>query len=82
MNNHQKSWTRKDVQQLKHMVTNGESWVTICTALGRTKGACQFKAYELKAKRPKNKKTITYTKYLKPQSEVSLLWGLVKWTKA
>ena len=82
MNNHQKLWTRKDVQQLKHMVTNGESWVTICTTLGRTEGACQFKAYQLKANRPKNKKTITYTKYLKPQSEVSLLWGLVKWTKA
>lgn len=68
---------------MKIMRENGASTHVIAEYLGRTKGAVEFKAHELKLKqKPKTRPDAKYTRYVKPKSEFSFLWGLVKYTKA
>lgn len=82
MENHNKRWTEKDVRSMKIMRENGASTHVIAEYLGRTKGAVDFKVHELKLTRqPKTRPDAKYTRYMKPKSEISLLWGLVKITK-
>ena len=83
MENHNKRWTDKDVRSMKIMRDNGASYPVIAEYLGRSRGAVEFKAHELKlSKKPKTRPDAKYTRYVKPQSEFSLLWGLVKFKKS
>ena len=83
MENHNKLWSDKDVRTLTIMAKNGASAESIAAYLGRTQGAVEWKLYDAKIRRPKKQKpSIKYTHYVKPSNEVSILWGLFKWTKS
>ena len=77
---------------------DGLTDVQIASELGRTASAVQHKRSNLKiykyqthkaqtptlfsSQRKEPKKEAKYTRYMKPSTEVSILWGLVKFSKA
>ena len=80
MKNARKQWSSQELQDLKTLRLKGLSDVKIGNALGRSASAVQQKRSELKMIR-KSSEGAKYTRYLKPSSEVSILWGLIKITK-
>ena len=84
-------WTKKDVQILKTRHKDGFNDKQIAEELGRTFNAVRqrrnelgYHQYKLAAKPSvkAKKKEAKYTRYMKPSTEVSILWGLVKFSKA
>lgn len=86
MKNANKQWTAREIRTLKELRIKGANDHDISLALGRSEAAVQLKRSELGMVRqyPRRSplKQGQYTKYLKPQTEVSLLWGLIKYSKA
>ena len=83
MNNNNKRWTQTEVNKIRKMVHEGASNEAIAEQMGRTKGAVAFKCSEQKIRRPRvEAPSARYTRYLTPNKEVSLLWGLFKYTKS
>lgn len=83
MRNHNKTWTDQEIRTMSIMAKQGVSPEKIARDLGRTSGAVVWKMYDTKIRTPKQPRpSAKYTRYMKPKSEFSLLWGLFKWTKA
>lgn len=82
MINNNKRWTQTEVQTIRRMAHEGATNEAIAHHMGRTKAAIAFKVSEYKIRRPRVEPAqATYTKYLAPKNEVSLLWGLFKYTR-
>jgi SOS response regulatory protein OraA/RecX len=85
MRNARKQWTEGEVRTLKELRVKGANDHDISLALGRSQAAIQLKRSELgmvrKYKTRNALKQGKYTRYMKPKTEVSLLWGLIKYTK-
>ncbi len=85
-------YTAADRATLSKLYRAGNSDADIAEILGRTEKAiqCQRVKQGLKKKRGRvprvEPKPVTkgakYTRYMKPRTEFSLLWGLIKFTKA
>jgi len=86
MKNARKKWSQGELRTLKELRVKGANDHDIALALGRTQAAVQLKRSELGLIRQYNNRPVLkqgkYTRYMKPQTEVSLLWGLIKYTKA
>ena len=85
MRNARKQWTEGEVRTLKELRVKGANDHDIALALGRSQAAIQLKRSELGMVRKYKTRTALkqgkYTRYMKPKTEVSLLWGLIKYTK-
>lgn len=85
MRNARKQWTEGEVRTLKELRVKGANDHDISLALGRSQAAIQLKRSELGMVRKYKTRTAlkqgNYTRYMKPKTEVSLLWGLIKYTK-
>ena len=85
MRNARKHWTKGEVRTLKELRVKGANDHDISLALGRSQAAIQLKRSELGMVRKHKTRTALkqgrYTRYMKPKTEVSLLWGLIKYTK-
>ena len=86
MRNARKHWTQGEIKTLKELRVKGANDHDIALALGRSQASIQLKRSQLGMVREYTRRPgLTqgkYTKYLKPKTEVSLLWGLVKFSKA
>ena len=85
MRNARKHWTEGQIKTLKELRVKGANDHDIALALGRTPAAVQLKRSELGLIRQYTNRPVLkqgkYTRYMKPQTEVSLLWGLIQYTK-
>ena len=90
MNRLNKTWTAKEIKAAKKMRANGVPHATIAELLGRTERAvatrmCRFNNEEpqqtLKFTKQNKPVEAKYTRYLEPKREVSILWGLIKYTR-
>lgn len=85
MRNARKKWSQGELRTLKELRVKGANDHDISLALGRTQAAVQLKRSELGLTRQYTNRPVLkqgkYTRYMKPQTEVSLLWGLIKYTK-
>ena len=82
-------YTAHDKKLLDKLFRAGSSDADIANVLGRTEKAikCQRTIMGLKRRKRKGPKLepkggARYTRYMKPKTELSLLWGLIKYTKA
>lgn len=85
MYNKNKSWTRADETMVKDLYNLGATDNEIAERMGRSTAAVMQRRNKLKMHRvPKRgrKKSATYIRYEKPKTQVSLLWGLIKFSKA
>ena len=93
MNRQHKKWTAGEVQTLKKLHKAGSTDETIAEIMGRTRASIQNARTKHRAvvKRESSQarldfkeptKGAKYTRYMKPTTEVSILWGLIKYTKA
>lgn len=83
MINNNKRWTQTEVNTIKKLAHDGASNEVIANHMGRTTAAIAFKVSEHKIRRPRvEAPSAKYTRYLAPKKEVSLLWGLFKYTKS
>lgn len=93
MKRHNKTWTTREVQTLKKLHKAGSTDKTIAEIMGRSRNSVQQARSKhrlvtkqmgsqarLEYKEPT--KGAKYTRYMKPSTEVSILWGLIKYTKA
>ncbi len=83
MNRENSKWTQAENELLLQQFDSGATDSQIAGRLGRTTSAIQQQRVKLNRKLPrgKQKQSAKYTRYLKPSAEVSLFWGLIKWTK-
>ena len=85
MRNARKKWSQGELRTLKELRVKGANDHDISLALGRTQAAVQLKRSELGLTRQYTNRPVLkqgkYTRYMKPQTEVSLLWGLIKYPK-
>ena len=85
MRNARKQWTEAEVRTLKELRVKGANDHDISLALGRSQAAIQIKRSQLGMVRQYTTRPALkqgkYTRYMKPKTEVSLLWGLIKYTK-
>ena len=92
MNRQNKTWTPGEVQTLKKLHQAGSTDEAIAEIMGRTRISVQQARSKhrmvttrvdtqarLEFKEPT--KGAKYTRYMKPSTEVSILWGLIKYTK-
>lgn len=85
MKNNNKLWTSADETMVKDLYNLGATDNEIAERMGRTEAAIMQRRNKLKMHRvPQRgkKKSATYIRYEKPKTQVSLLWGLIKFTKA
>ena len=93
MNRQHKKWTAGEVQTLKKLHKAGSTDETIAEIMGRTRASIQNARAKHRAvvkREPTQarlefkdqKQGAKYTRYLKPRTEVSILWGLIKYSKA
>lgn len=86
MKNSNKQWNAGEIRTLKELRIKGANDHDISLALGRSEEAIRQKRSELGMVRQYAQRSPLkqgkYTKYLKPKTEVSLLWGLIKYSKA
>ena len=93
MNRQNKTWTAGEVQTLKKLHKAGSTDKAIAEIMGRTPASIQLARSKhrfvtkqessqarLELKEPT--KGAKYTRYMKPSTEVSILWGLIKYVKA
>ncbi len=82
MRNARKKWSQGELRTLKELRVKGANDHDISLALGRTQAAVQLKRSELGLTRQYTNRPVLkqgkYTRYMKPQTEVSLL---IKYTK-
>ena len=86
MNRHHNPWTNKEVKILKTRFADGMTDTQMSQELGRSRNAIQQKRQEYKLYRKKGgQPTLVQGKYTRAKSgvrEVSILWGLFKWTRS
>lgn len=83
MINNNKRWTQTEVNTIKKLAHEGATNEAIAEHMGRTTAAIAFKCSEYKIRRPQvEAPKAKYTRYLSPKKEVSLLWGLFKYSKS
>lgn len=93
MNRQHKKWTAGEVQTLKKLHKAGSTDKAIAEIMGRSKNSIQLarSKYRFVTKQESSQarlefkeptKGAKYTRYMKPSTEVSILWGLIKYTKA
>jgi SOS response regulatory protein OraA/RecX len=93
MNRQNKTWTAGEVQTLKKLHKAGSTDKAIAEIMGRTRASIQqarvkhrmvskTQATRARLQYKEPTKGAKYTRYMKPSTEVSILWGLIKYTKA
>ena len=86
MKNERTTWTKQQLRTLKTRFRDGLTDEMIGLELGRTPNAIQQKRVEnnLMRKRGSQHKLVQgkYTRKTTSVKEISLLWGLIKYTKA
>lgn len=85
-------YTQAERLTLSKLYQAGNSDADIAQILGRTEKAIQCQRVKQGHKKKTGRKPrlepkpvhsgAKYTRYLKPKTEISLLWGLIKYTKA
>jgi hypothetical protein len=90
MNRLNKTWTAKEIKAAKTMQANGVPNDTIADVLGRSEKAVVMRMFRLNNQAPQQTLKFTkqnkpveakYTRYLEPKRTVSILWGLIKYTR-
>jgi len=90
MNRLNKTWTAKEIKAAKTMKANGVPNATIAEVLGRSEGSVATRMCRFNKQAPQQTLKFTnqnkpveakYTRYLEPKREVSILWGLIKYTR-
>jgi len=83
MKNHNHSWTDSQIEEVRTLWKQGLSDDQIGAKMGRT-------AYSIQTQRSKHgmktferrlEPSAKFTRYLKPSTEVSIFWGLIKFKK-
>ena len=83
MINNNKRWTQTEVNTIKKLAHDGASNEAIAEHMGHTTAAIAFKCSEYKIRRPRvDAPNAKYTRYLTAKKEVSLLWGLFKYSRS
>lgn len=88
MNRLNKTWTAKEIKAAKTMKANGVNNAAIAEVLGRSEGSvatrmCRFnKQAKQQTLKFDKEEPVKQVEVRVPTTEVSLLWGLVKYTKA
>ena len=80
------TWTQRELKTLKVRFKDGLDDAQIARELGRSSVAVMHKRQELRLLRKRGKQpTLVQGKYTRAKSgvkEVSILWGLIKWTRS
>jgi len=93
MKRNNKMWSNHEDITLKKLYKAGSKDEEVAEILGRSMYAVRQRRYrkrhrvnagepQVKLQFKEPKKEAKYTRYMKPSTEVSILWGLVKFSKA
>lgn len=92
MRRHKKLWTDQEISTLKKLHKAGTKDKEIAEIMGRTPASIQLMrskhgaivkttATQARLEFKEPTRGAKYTRYMKPSTEVSILWGLIKYTK-
>ena len=81
MKNHNKPWTAEQMSELRRYCESGLSDYSIASRMGRTYNAIQTQRSINRILKNKVKPSAKFIRYEKPSTQISILWGLVKFSK-